>query len=168
MARPRFTHPQHAVEIFWSIPDQYSHTISPVLALRAKTSSLPVITYMMPFFTSGEASNEYLPAAPEPLRRVIHAPLSPFTLVVSICFRVEYRWLVRLPPLVIQSLPTGLRSCWSISGSAAQAGVQSRMNSPRIATDFMLRLLSSRRWVHQDEATAVGHRHLRQRARVHL
>ena len=84
MARPRLTQPQQAVEIFWSMPDQYSQTISPVLALSAKTSSLPVITYMMPFFTSGEASNEYLPAAPEPFRRVIQAPLSCLTFVVSI------------------------------------------------------------------------------------
>src|SRR5262245_47963297 len=155
MARPRFTHPQHAVEIFWSMPDQYSHRISPVLALSAKTSSLPVMTYMMPFFTSGEASNEYLPAAPEPLSRVIHAPLSCLTLVMSTCLSVEYRWFVRLPPLVIQSLPTGLRSSWSISGSAAQAGLQSRMTRPRIVIDRMLPLLSSRRGVHQDEATPV-------------
>jgi len=44
MARPRLTQPQHTVEIFWSIPDQYSHRIAPVLASRAKTSSLPVMT----------------------------------------------------------------------------------------------------------------------------
>src|SRR6516162_10861935 len=108
MARPRLTQPQHTVEIFWSMPDQYSQIISPVLALSAKTSSLPVTTYMTPSFTSGEASKEYLPPPPEPFRRVIHAPLSLPTLVVSICFSVEYRLLVRLPPLVTQSLLTGL------------------------------------------------------------
>src|SRR5262245_16378907 len=153
MARPRFTHPQHAVEIFWSIPDQYSHRISPVLALSAKTLSLPVMTYMMPLFISGAASNEYLPHTPGPLRRVTPAPVSRLTSVVSICFSVEYRWLVRLPPLVIQSLPTGLRSIRSISRSAAQAELQTSRSRPRIAIDRMLRLLSSRRWVHQDEAT---------------
>src|SRR5439155_20655391 len=89
MARPRFTQPQHTVEIFWSKPDQYSQMISPVLALSAKTSSFPVMTYMMPSFTSGEASNEYFPPAPEPLRRVVHAPLSCLTFVVSICLSVE-------------------------------------------------------------------------------
>src|SRR5881409_47502 len=89
MARPRLTQPQHTVEIFWSMPDQYSQRISPVLALSAKTSSFPVMTYMMPSFTSGDASNEYFPDAPEPLRRVIHAPLSCLTFVVSICLSVE-------------------------------------------------------------------------------
>ena len=58
------------------MPDQYSQMIAPVFALSAKTSSLPVTMYMMPSFTSGEASKEYLPAAPEPLSRVIQAPLS--------------------------------------------------------------------------------------------
>jgi hypothetical protein len=77
------------VEIFWSIPDSYSHRISPVFARSAKTSSLPVETYMTPFFTSGDASNEYLPLSPEPLRRVIHAPLSCCTLLVSIWRNVE-------------------------------------------------------------------------------
>src|SRR5881409_3818189 len=109
MARPRLTQPQHTVEIFWSMPDQYSQRISPVFALRAKTSSLPVTTYMIPSLTSGDPSKEYLPPNPEPLRRVIQAPLSWVTLVVSICFSVEYRWLVRLPPFVTQSLPTGPR-----------------------------------------------------------
>ena len=89
MARPRLTQPQHTVEIFWSMPDQYSHRISPVLAFSAKTSSLPVMTYMMPFLTSGDASNEYLPPTPEPLRRVIQAPLSCLTLVVLIWLSVE-------------------------------------------------------------------------------
>src|SRR6202011_2036294 len=100
MARPRLTQPQHTVEICWSIPDQYSHRIAPVLASSAKTSSLPVTTYMMPSFTSGDASSEYLPPRPDPLRRVIHAPLSCLTLVVSIFLSVEKRWLVRLPPFV--------------------------------------------------------------------
>src|SRR5713101_375879 len=68
------THPQHTVEIFWSMREQYSHRISPVFAFSAKTSSLPVTTYMTPSLTSGEASKEYFPAAPEPLRRVIQAP----------------------------------------------------------------------------------------------
>src|SRR6202023_2841538 len=108
IARPRLSHPQHTVEIFWSMPDQRSHRISPVLALSANTSSLPVTMYMMPSLTSGVASAEYLPPNPEPLSRVIQAPLSCLTLLVSICFSVEYRWLVRLPPLVTQSLPTGL------------------------------------------------------------
>src|SRR5215467_11983194 len=89
MESPRLTQPQHTVEIFWSMPDQYSQRISPVLALSAKTSSFPVTTYMTPSLTSGEASNEYLPPAPEPLRRVIQAPLSCLTLPVSICLRVE-------------------------------------------------------------------------------
>src|SRR5258708_29718358 len=121
MARPRLTQPQHTVEIFWSIPDQYSHRIAPVLASSAKTSSLPVMTYMMPSFTSGDASNEYLPPSPEPLRRVIHTPLSCLTLVVSICLSVEYLWLVKFPPFVTQSLPVGLRSNPALSGSAAVA-----------------------------------------------
>ena len=89
MARPRLTQPQHTVEIFWSIPDQYSQMIAPVLASSAKTSSLPVMTYMTPSFTNGEASSEYLPPSPEPLRRVIHAPLSCLTLAVLICLSVE-------------------------------------------------------------------------------
>src|SRR6059036_1858721 len=82
MARPRLTQPQHTVEIFWSMPDQYSQRISPVFAFSAKTSSLPVMTYMIPFLTRGEASNEYLPPTPEPFRRVIQAPLSCLTFVV--------------------------------------------------------------------------------------
>ena len=89
IARPRLTQPQHTVEIFWSMPDQYSQMISPVLALSAKTSSLPVTTYMMPSLTSGDASNEYLPPTPEPFRRVIQAPLSLLDIRVSICFSVE-------------------------------------------------------------------------------
>ena len=89
MASPRLTHPQHMVEIFWSMPDQYSQRISPVLAFSAKTSSLPVITYMIPFLTRGEASNEYLPPMPEPFRRVIQAPLSCLTFVVLIWVSVE-------------------------------------------------------------------------------
>src|SRR4029450_10656386 len=103
------------------MPHRYSQRFAPVFALSAKTSSLPVTTYMIPSFTSGEASKEYLPAAPEPLRRVIHAPLSWPTFVVSICFKVEYRWLVRLPPFVTQSLPGCPRTSRSISGSAARA-----------------------------------------------
>ena len=122
MASPRFTQPQHTVEIFWSMPDQYSQMIAPVFALSAKTSSLPVTTYMIPSLTSGDPSKEYLPPAPEPLRRVIQAPLSCATLVVSICFSVEYRWLVRLPPFVTQSFPAGPRTRRSMSGSAARAG----------------------------------------------
>src|SRR4029453_1215246 len=89
MARPRLTQPQQIVEIFWSMPDQCSQMIAPVLALSANTSSLPGTTYITPSFTRGEASNEYLPARPELLRRVIQAPLSVPTLLVSICFRVE-------------------------------------------------------------------------------
>ena len=89
IASPRLSQPQHTVEIFWSIPDQRSHRISPVLALSANTSSLPVTTYMIPSLTSGVASAEYLPPNPEPLRRVIHAPFSCFTLFASICFSVE-------------------------------------------------------------------------------
>jgi hypothetical protein len=71
------------------MPDQYSHRISPVFAFSAKTSSLPVMTYMTPFFTSGDASNEYLPPRPDPFMRVIHAPLSLATLSVLICVSVE-------------------------------------------------------------------------------
>src|SRR5437870_4574387 len=89
MARPRLTQPQQIVEIFWSIPDQYSQRISPVFAFSANTSSLPVTTYMTPSLTRGEASKEYLPPSPELLRRVIQAPLSCFTLVVSTCLSVE-------------------------------------------------------------------------------
>src|SRR5437899_5237160 len=107
MASPRLTQPQHMVEIFWSMPDQYSQRISPVLAFSAKTSSLPVITYMIPFLTRGEASNEYLPPMPEPFRRVIQAPLSCLTFVVLIWVSVEWRWLVRLPPLVTSPCPPG-------------------------------------------------------------
>src|SRR2546430_10744141 len=108
MARPRFTQPQHTVEIFWSMPDQYSQMISPVLALSAKTSSFPVMTYMMPSFTSGEASNEYFPPAAEPLRRVIHPPLSCLTFVLSICLAVGEPWVGRVPPLVAQAFPARL------------------------------------------------------------
>src|SRR5882724_10958156 len=89
MARPRLSQPQQMVLIFWLIPDQYSQRISPVLAFSAKTSSLPVTTYMIPFLTRGEASNEYLPPTPEPFRRVIQAPLSCLTFVVLIWVRVE-------------------------------------------------------------------------------
>ena len=73
------------------MPDQYSQRISPVFAFSAKTSSFPVMTYMMPSLTSGEASNEYLPPNPEPLRRVIQAPLSCWTLPASMVLSVEYR-----------------------------------------------------------------------------
>src|SRR5438093_13670549 len=117
MARPRLTQPQHTVEIFWSIPDQYSQRISPVLAFSAKTSSLPVTTYMIPFLTRGEASNEYLPPTPEPFRRVIQAPLSCLTFVVLICVSVEYRWLVWLPPFVGRALPAWRRCSRALSGA---------------------------------------------------
>src|SRR6516225_2138301 len=70
MASPRFNQPQHTVEIFWSIPDQRSHSISPVLALAANTSSFPVTTYMIPSLTSGVASAEYLPPNPEPFKQL--------------------------------------------------------------------------------------------------
>src|SRR5207237_104461 len=60
-----------------------------VVAFIANTSALPVTTYMMPSFTSGVASAEYLPPMPDPLRRVIQAPLSCFTLSTLICFSVE-------------------------------------------------------------------------------
>src|SRR5436309_3028002 len=89
MARPRLTQPQHTVEIFCSMPDQYSQRISPVFPFSAKTSSLPVTTYMVPSLTRGDPSKEYLPPNPEPLRRLIQAPLSCLTLVVSICLSVE-------------------------------------------------------------------------------
>src|SRR6478735_9560796 len=104
IARPRLSQPQQTVVICWSMPDQRSHLNSPVFASSANTSSLPVTTYISPSFTSGVASAEYLPPIPEPFRRVIHAPLSCFTLSVLICFSVEKRWLVRPPPLVTQSL----------------------------------------------------------------
>src|ERR1051326_4862095 len=89
IARPRLTQPQHTVEMVWSIPDQYSHRNAPVLASSANTSSLPVMTYIMQSLTSGEASKEYLPPRPEPLSRVIHAPLSCLTLVMLIWVKVE-------------------------------------------------------------------------------
>src|SRR6516225_9687324 len=114
------------------MPDQCSHRISPVLAFRAKTSSLPVIMYMIPSLTSGVASAEYFAPNPERLRRVVHAPFSCFTFVVSICLSVEYRWLVKFPPLVTQSLVTGLCSKWLISESAAPTGVTSEISSPRV------------------------------------
>src|SRR4051794_23039718 len=85
IASPRLSQPQQTVEIFWSMPDQRSHRISPVLAFIANTSSLPVTTYMIPSLTRGVASAEYLPPYPEPLSLVIQAPLSCLTLVVSIC-----------------------------------------------------------------------------------
>ena len=84
MARPRLTQPQQRAEILLSTSDQYSQRTVPVLALRAKTSLLPVMTYMIPFLTSGVASKEYFASNPEPLRRVIQAPLSCATLEVSI------------------------------------------------------------------------------------
>src|SRR5215813_9564900 len=90
IARPRLTQPQQTVEICWSMPDQYSQRICPVLAFSAKTSSLPVMTYMMPSLTSGDASKEYFASNPDPLRRVIQAPLSCLTLEVLICASVEY------------------------------------------------------------------------------
>ena len=72
------------------MPDQYSQRISPVLAFSAKTSSLPVMTYMTPSLTSGDGLEGVLASrAPEPFRRVIQAPLSCLTLVVLICFSVE-------------------------------------------------------------------------------
>jgi hypothetical protein len=40
VARPRLTQPQHTVEIFWSMPDQYSQRISPVLALGREIIAL--------------------------------------------------------------------------------------------------------------------------------
>ena len=89
IASPRLSQPQQMVEIVWPMPDQCSHKIWPVLASSAKTSSFPVLIYMMPSLMSGVASNEYLPPSPEPLRRVIQAPLSCLTLLVSICFSVE-------------------------------------------------------------------------------
>ena len=89
MASPRLTQPQQRAEIFLSISDQYSQRIAPVLASRAKTSLLPVMTYMTPFLTNGDASKECLALNPEPLRRVIQAPLSCITFEASICFRVE-------------------------------------------------------------------------------
>src|SRR5215813_10116461 len=149
MAKPRLTQPQHTVLIFWSMPDQYSQRISPVLAFKAKTSSFPVMTYMMPSLTSGVASKEYLPASPEPLRRVIQAPLSCLTLEVLICFRVEYRWLVTSPPLVSQSFPGDCLSRRSKSGSTAQTETvvknntstsQARGNRPSAPVVFILGL----------------------------
>src|SRR6516164_9841250 len=131
IAKPRLSQPQHTVEIVWPIWDQCSHRISPVFALSANTSSLPVTIYMMPSLTSGVASSEYLPPNPEPLNRTIQAPLSCLTLLVSICFSVEQRWLVRFPPLVTQSLPTGAWSRRSISGSAALTGIAARKKKPR-------------------------------------
>ena len=89
IASPRLSQPQQTVVICWSMPDQRSHCCSPVLAFSANTSSLPVTTYMMPSLTSGDASAEYLPPIPEPLSRVIQAPLSCFTFSVLICFNVE-------------------------------------------------------------------------------
>jgi hypothetical protein len=103
IASPRLSHPQHTVVIFSSIHDHRFHRISPVSAFSAKTSSLPI-----PSLTSGVASAEYSMPSPERLRRVIHAPFSYPIFVVSICFSMEYRWLVKLPPLVIQSPATGL------------------------------------------------------------
>src|SRR4029453_6619404 len=82
-ATPRLSQPQQTVVIFWSIPDQYSQRNSPVLAFRAKTSSLPVIIYITPSLTSGVASKEYFPPYPEPFRRTIQAPLRFLTLEVS-------------------------------------------------------------------------------------
>ena len=89
IAKPRLSQPQQTLVIFWSMPDQRSHRNSPVFAFSANTSSLPVVIYMTPSLTSGVASNEYLPPNPEPLSRVIQAPLSCLTLLVSICFSVE-------------------------------------------------------------------------------
>src|SRR5215469_16588252 len=84
IARPRLARPQQRARLR-EIPDQYSQRISPVLAFSAKTSSLPVITYMVPSLTSGDASKEYLLSNPEPLRRAIQAPLSCLTFEVLIC-----------------------------------------------------------------------------------
>jgi drug/metabolite transporter (DMT)-like permease len=86
---PTAGHSQQTVVSCWPICDQCSHKIWPVVASRAKTSSLPVLVYMTPSLMSGVASSEYLPPSPEPLRRAIQAPLSCLTLVVSICFSVE-------------------------------------------------------------------------------
>src|SRR6266436_3952960 len=85
IASPRLSQPQHALVRLWSIHDQRFHWISPVLALSAKTSSLPVTIYMIPSLTSGVASAEYLLPYPERLRRALHDPLSCLTLVVLIC-----------------------------------------------------------------------------------
>src|SRR5215831_1401392 len=88
IARPRLARPQQRAR-FPATPDQCSQRIPPVLAFNAKTSSLPVMTYMMPSLTSGDASKEYFASNPEPLRRVIQAPLSRLTLEALICARVE-------------------------------------------------------------------------------
>src|SRR5689334_6053634 len=91
---------------------------------------------------------------------------------MSICFSVEYRWLVRLPPLVTQSLPTGLRSSRSISGSAAHAGeAASRSNAMRAMGAIMCASLQELRCsagIHDDEVVPIRHDDLRQRLRIHL
>ena len=71
------------VSLVCGMSEKYSQILRPVLASRAKMSSLPVGMYITPSMTSGSASKRYLLPRPEP-RRVIQAPLSWLTLLVLI------------------------------------------------------------------------------------
>ena len=87
------------------MPELYVQRCAPFVASRAKMSLFPVTMYMMPLWTSGVPSAEYLPAMPDPSRCVCQASFSWETFPVVIWFSEEYRWLAMLPPVVIQFAP---------------------------------------------------------------
>src|ERR1700688_3792343 len=112
-ATPRLSQPQQIRSLTWGISESHSQIFLPVLASRAKMSSLPVGMYITPLTTTGSASNLYLAPSPDP-RRVIQAPLSCETFEVLIWFSDEKRSLLSAPPWVIQSFPplvAAARSC---------------------------------------------------------
>src|SRR5579872_2837241 len=106
MAAPRLSQPQHTVLMFWSMPDLCCQISAPVFASSAKTSSLPVVTYITPSFTIGVVSSEYLAPRPEP-RWTTQAPLRFFTLSRVICVSAEYRELFQSPPTCSHSRDAG-------------------------------------------------------------
>src|SRR5258706_3008481 len=92
--------------------------IAPVRASSAKTSSLPVVTYITPSLTSGVTSSEYLLPSPEP-RCVTHAPFRFLTFAGVSFFSVEYRELLQSPPTCSHSAPAGLRRSGDAGAVAA-------------------------------------------------
>src|ERR1700730_2192945 len=97
VATPRLSQPQHGASFTCGMSDEYSHSLRPFLASKAKISSLPVGMYITPPITRGSASNLNLLPLPE-FRRVIHAPLRLATLLASIWVSEEYRSLLTAPP----------------------------------------------------------------------
>src|SRR5258708_18787745 len=103
-ATPRLSHPQHTRSLTCGISELYSQIFLPVLASRAKMSSLPVGTYITPSMTIGSGSKRYLEPLPEP-SRVIHETLRLVTFEALTAFTVEYRSLVTAPPHTIPTYP---------------------------------------------------------------